>query len=142
MRTCEVISRRRLMTVGGLGVMGLTLADALRADDAGPPGKTPPSCIFVWLDGGPTQYETFDPKPEASAEVRGPYGAIATNVKGIRISELLPTLAGQVGRFGVLPGFAHTLDRRWPIRGRTGSATQPAAFGAVVTAFGRHSAVV
>src|SRR5688572_1569393 len=96
-RTCEGISRRRLLSVGGLGVMGLSLADALRADAA--PGlenrrpSGPPSCIFVWLDGGPSQYETFDPKPEAPVEIRGPYGAIETNVPGIRISELLPTLA-------------------------------------------------
>jgi hypothetical protein len=142
LRTCEGISRRRLMTVGGLGVMGLTLADALRAEAAEPAGKTPPSCIFVWLDGGPSQYETFDPKPEAPAEVRGPYGAIETNVKGIRISELLPTLAGQMDKFCVLRSFTHTLDRHSPIHVMTGSATQPTAFGAVVTAFSRHSAVM
>src|SRR5687767_8717095 len=91
-RHCQGVSRRSLLTAGGLGIMGISLADALRAEAAaasGSPGagvaaRRPASCIFVWLDGGPSQYETFDPKPEARVDVRGPYGAIETNVSGIR----------------------------------------------------------
>lgn len=135
-RNCEGMSRRRLLTVGGLGVMGLSLADALRAE-ASPGRATGPaqrSCIFVWLDGGPSQYETFDPKPEAAVEVRGPYGAIETNVSGIRISELLPTLARQMDKFTIIRTFTHGLDRHSPVHVMTGSPTDNTAYGAVVTA--------
>lgn len=138
--TCQGVSRRRLLTVGGLGVLGLTLADALRAEaapsDAAP---RPKSCIFVWLDGGPSQYETFDPKPEAPVEVRGPYGAIETNVSGIRISELLPTLARQMDKFTILRTFTHGLDRHSPVHVMTGRPDNPTAFGAVATALGERT---
>jgi hypothetical protein len=137
-RTCAGVSRRRLLTVGGLGVMGLTLADALRAEAAAGAGSRPPSCIFVWLDGGPSQYETFDPKPEAPAEIRGPYGAIETNVKGIRISELLPNLARQMDKYAIIRTFTHGLDRHSPLHVMSGTPNQPTAFGAVVTALGKH----
>ncbi len=137
-RTCQGVSRRRLLTVGGLGILGFTLADALRHEAAASPARNsrPPSCIFVWLDGGPSQYETFDPKPEAAVDVRGPYGAIETNVSGIRFSELVPTLARQADKFTVIRTLTHGLDRHSPIHVMTGSVTQPTAFGAVVTAMG------
>ena len=139
-RTCQGVSRRRLLTVGGLGVMGLTLADALRAEAAPGAGTgRPKSCIFVWLDGGPSQYETFDPKPEAPVEVRGPYGAIETNVSGIRISELLPTLARQMDKFTVVRTFTHGLDRHSPLHVMTGRSDNPTAFGAVATALGERT---
>lgn len=140
LRTCTGISRRRLLTVGGLGTLGISLADAFAASAAraGTVAPEQRSCIFVWLDGGPSQFETFDPKPEAPVEVRGPYGAIETNVSGIRISELLPTLARQMDKFTILRTFTHGLDRHSPIHVMTGSATNPTAFGAVVTAFGQH----
>src|SRR3569833_4344869 len=117
-RNCGGSSRRRLLTVGGVGMLGLSLADALRAEAAEPARtaeRRPTACIFVWLDGGPSQFETFDPKPEAPAEIRGPYGAIETNVSGIRISELLPTLARQMDKFCVIRTLTHSLDRHSPI---------------------------
>src|SRR5688500_5349627 len=64
--------------------------------------------ILVWLRGGASHLETFDPKPEAPAEFRGPYGAIDTNVPGIRISELLPTLATMADKYALLRSMAHT----------------------------------
>jgi hypothetical protein len=134
LRTCEGVSRRRLLTVGGLGVMGLTLGDALRAEAAQTPAASERSCIFVWLDGGPSQYETFDPKPEAPVEIRGPYGAIETNVSGIRISELLPTLARQMDKFSIIRTFTHGLDRHSPVHVMAGTQANPTSFGAVVTA--------
>ncbi|MGV3724074.1 MAG: DUF1501 domain-containing protein, partial [Actinomycetota bacterium] len=86
-----------------------------------------------------SQFETFDPKPDAPVDIRGPYGAIETNVSGIRISELLPTLARQMDKFTILRTFTHGLDRHSPIHVMTGSPTTPTAFGAVATAFGKHS---
>lgn len=137
-RTCGGWSRRRLLTVGGLGMLGVSLADALRAEAQESASRRPTACIFVWLDGGPSQYETFDPKPEAPVEVRGPYGAIETNVPGIRISELLPTLAGQMDKFAILRTLTHSLDRHSPVHVMTGTPNQPTSFGAVVTALGKH----
>lgn len=141
-RTCAGPGRRRLLTLGALGTLGFSLADALRAEAAAPAAaaaRTPTSCIFVWLDGGPSQFETFDPKPDAPTDIRGPYGAIETNVSGIRISELLPGLARQMDKFSVIRTFTHGLDRHSPIHVMTGMPTQPTAFGAVATALGnRH----
>ncbi len=146
-RNCGGWSRRRLITVGGLATLGVNLADAQRAD-AAKAGVTsaqiarPPACIFVWLDGGPSQYETFDPKPDAPVDIRGPYGAIDTNVSGIRISELLPTLARQMDKFAIIRTLTHGLDRHSPIHVMTGAPTQPTSFGAVVTALGKHHGTI
>jgi uncharacterized protein (DUF1501 family) len=93
------ISRRDLLRVGGLSAAGLTLADLLHpawsaaersADRTF--GKAR-NLLFLFLSGGPSQYETFDPKPEAPAEIRGSFQPIATNVPGVRICELLPRTA-------------------------------------------------
>lgn len=95
-RSCEGVTRREILQVGGLGFLGLTLADWFRAREvqASPStGVSDPSCIFIFLSGGPSHHETFDPKPMATADIRGPYGTIPTNVSGIRISELLPQIA-------------------------------------------------
>lgn len=89
---CAGINRRSFLQAGFLGLAGLTLPDFLRMQQASADGKPKPNtaCILVWLDGGPPQHETYDPKPDAPAEVRGAYGAIESNVKGIRLSELMP----------------------------------------------------
>src|SRR6476620_6985526 len=93
-RTCSGFNRRELLKVGGLGFAGMTLAESLRLDDqaqAMPGGKKKDvSCIFLWLDGGPSHFETFDPKPETPDAIRGPYGAIRTKVPGVFFSELMP----------------------------------------------------
>src|SRR5205807_1699610 len=88
------IPRRSLLVAGGLGLAGLNLTDLLRARaQAAVTGRPSPrelSVILVWLDGGPPQHETYDPKPAAPAEIRGPLGAIRTKVPGTLLSELLP----------------------------------------------------
>ena len=92
-RNCQGLSRRELLQVGGLGFLGLTLGDSYgMAGASGAQGREP-SCIFIFLSGGPSHLETFDPKPSAPIEIRGPYDSIPTNVSGIRISELLPQLS-------------------------------------------------
>jgi hypothetical protein len=85
-KNCQGPSRE-ILQVGGLGALGLTLADGLRAGPA--PGKHRPetSCIFIFLEGGPSPLETFDPKPAAPADVRGPYGTIPTSAPGVLVSE-------------------------------------------------------
>src|SRR5438552_3507393 len=89
-RNCQGMTRRSALKAGFLGLAGLTLPDLLRLRAEGLASKKDTACILLWLDGGPSQLETYDPKPEAPAEYRGPYGAIQTNVPGIRISETLP----------------------------------------------------
>src|SRR6185436_8011319 len=93
-RRCDGITRRGFLQLGVLGSLGLSLADLfrLRAGSAAPMAKAQ-SCILIWLDGGPSHLDTFDPKPEAPSEVRSVFNAIPTSVPGIRICEHLPRTA-------------------------------------------------
>lgn len=86
--------RRDLLRCGLLAPLGLGLADWFRCHDAAAalPARAK-HCILLWLDGGPSHLETFDLKPQAPVEVRGPFQTIATHVAGIDISELLPQTA-------------------------------------------------
>src|SRR5262245_57754260 len=90
----RTISRRELLRIGGLGLSGLTLPNLLAARSLGATqggdstfGRAK-SVIFLFLQGGPPQHETFDPKPEAPVDIRGPFKPIQTNVPGIQIGEL------------------------------------------------------
>ena len=92
------IPRREWLRVGGISALGLGLGPLLagRARFAASSNRSfgrARSCIVVFLSGGPPQHETFDPKPEAPLEVRGPFAPVATTVPGIEISELLPRTA-------------------------------------------------
>jgi hypothetical protein len=97
-RLCDGLSRREALRVGGLGLLGagLSLPDLARADApaaGGPSFGRARSCIVLFLMGGPSQHSTWDPKPDAPAEVRGDFGAIATAVPGLSLCELLPRTA-------------------------------------------------
>src|SRR5713101_782604 len=87
---CQGMSRRTAIKAGFLGLAGLTLGDLLRLRAHGAAEKNDKSVILIWLDGGPSQLETYDPKPNAPSDYRGPFGALATNVPGIFISDILP----------------------------------------------------
>jgi hypothetical protein len=93
-RLCDGWRRREVLRVGGLGVLGagLDLAGLARASDNAPTGRAK-SCIVLFLMGGPPQHSTWDPKPDAPAEVRGEFGPIATKVPGLSVSSLLPKTA-------------------------------------------------
>ncbi len=71
------------------------------------PRKTPSNCILIWMDGGPSHFETFDPKPEAPSEIRGEFSPISTNVPGISISEHLPQLAKIADKYAILRSVCH-----------------------------------
>lgn len=98
-RYCDGVPRRDMLHVGGLTALGLTVSDwmQLRAASAADPASPNPtsvaaspaakSCILIWLDGGPSHLETFDLKPDAPQEVRGPFSPTNTNVPGIQICE-------------------------------------------------------
>ena len=90
MRRCDGIDRRELLRVGGLSALGIGLSTAfqLRSASGAPTNSRElKNCILIWLDGGPSHIDTFDPKPGAPAEIRGNYKPISTNVPGIEISE-------------------------------------------------------
>ena len=73
---CESTTRRDCLRLGLGALIGGGLIDALRLrGEAALPGARPTSCILIWMDGGPSHYETFDPKPGAPAEIRGKFGA-------------------------------------------------------------------
>src|SRR5436309_3189516 len=105
---CTGASRRDFLRVGGLAALGLSLPAALRlrqAAAANPAARrTPPSCILIWLEGGPSHIDTFDPKPDAPAEVRGEFGTVATALPGVRFSEHLPHLAKLTHKFSLIRG--------------------------------------
>jgi hypothetical protein len=127
-RNCAGFSRRTALKAGFLGVSGLTLADRLRLEAQGAATRKDTSVILIWLDGGPSQLETYDPKPEAPVEYRGPYEAIDTNVPGIRISETLPNHARHADKMVFIRSLHHdTGDHfagaHWMLTGRFGSTS-------------------
>src|SRR5258708_38108012 len=100
------IGRRDLLQVGTLGLFGTGLADLLRfeAQGAGSPAAAAraKSVVFIFQSGGPSQHETFDPKPEAPEGVRGDYGVTQTALPGVNFCEYLPKLAQRADRFSVV----------------------------------------
>jgi hypothetical protein len=125
---CAGIARRTALKAGLLGVSGLTLAERLRLEAQGAAARKDTSVILIWLDGGPSQLETYDPKPEAPVEYRGPYDVIDTNVPGILISETLPNHARHADKMVFVRSLHHdTGDHfagaHWMLTGRFGSTT-------------------
>jgi hypothetical protein len=108
---CAGMSRRDCLRLGLGTMLGGGLANALRlrasaAADAGPKSQAK-GCILIWLDGGPTHYETFDPKPEAPVEIRGEFKTIATKAAGVRFSEHLTKLARIADKLAVVRSIRH-----------------------------------
>lgn len=103
----QVGSRRWFLQMGLAGVAGLSLPQLLRfqaqgAASARPRGTDRKSVILIWLSGGPSQLDTWDPKPDAPIEVRGPFRSIATKVPGVRICEHLPLQASILDRLALV----------------------------------------
>ena len=106
---CDGVSRREAICLGGLTSLGFSLPQLLqlRSGMAQQPGSGPNagrarSVILFWLLGGPPQHETWDPKPDAPAAIRGEFGAIDTIVPGIRIGELMPRTALLTSQLAIL----------------------------------------
>src|SRR5206468_9083451 len=97
MRNCEGVRRRDFLKLGvgsfaGMGFVDLLRQRAAASEVARVKGKVSPNqvnCILLWLDGGPSHYETFDPKPDAPADVRGELKPIKTAVPGAYFSEVI-----------------------------------------------------
>jgi uncharacterized protein (DUF1501 family) len=132
-RNCQGMRRREFLQVGGVGFLGLGLADVLGARPASNSARNERNCIFIYLAGGPSQLETFDPKPLAPLGVRSAWGAIPTVVPGTHISELLPKLAAQADRYALVRTLHHTngLHNPWPML--TGNMQSRTTHGAAVT---------
>ena len=136
--------RRDFIQLGIGAVLGLGFADLLRfragaAESAvshiDSPGRQI-NCIMIWLDGGPSHYETFDPKPDAPAEIRGEFKAISTSVPGVQFCEAVPQLAKVADKLTIVRSICH----KDPNHGggnhymMTGAPTPvPVACGAFVT---------
>ena len=110
-RNCEGFTRRNCLKLGLGAWIGGGLVDALRlrgvASDSGGPRPTATNCILIWMDGGPTHFETFDPKPEAPAEVRGEFHPISTNLSGVHFSEHMTRLASSLDSFAMIRSIRH-----------------------------------
>jgi uncharacterized protein (DUF1501 family) len=102
------ISRRQLLQLGGIGVMGLGLPELLHAATENRSKVTrQKSCIFIVQYGGCSQIDSFDMKPDAPAELRGPFRSIATSVPGTRICEHMPRLARLADRYAIVRSMTH-----------------------------------
>jgi len=120
MLSIQDLSRREWLRAGGLSAAGLTLP--LHRAAAAPAGPAR-ACIFLFLGGGPPQHETWDPKPDAPAEIRGEFQPIASSVPGLRVGELMPRTAARAHQVCVLRAVstndnAHSASGYWVLTGR------------------------
>ncbi len=103
------LTRRGFLQAGGLGLGGLSLADLLATEaQAAPKTSAEHSVLILWMRGGPSQHETWDPKMEAPAEYRGAFGATSTNVPGIDICDMLPRSAQVMDKWSIIRSLHHT----------------------------------
>jgi uncharacterized protein (DUF1501 family) len=107
---CTGFSRRNFLRVGGLSALGLTLANFFRAQSIAAQNSPAAdqrrnmNCILMWMQGGPSHIDTFDPKPDAALEIRGEFNTIQTRQPGVRIVEHFPLLAQQFDKLSLIRG--------------------------------------
>jgi len=138
MRTCQGMSRRELLQVGASTALGLSLGDLvrLRAETGTSVAGSAKSVLFLWLWGGPSHLDTWDPKPNAPLEYRGPFSSIPTKQVGVRICELFPQVAKLADRFALIRSM-HTGSNDHGLAGTmglTGSLAGGVALGGNATA--------
>ncbi len=120
------IARRSFLQIGALGGLGISLPMALAQKQAvAQAGKSDSdiNCILIWTQGGTAHQDTFDPKPDASENIRGEFGTIATAIPGIRFTDKVPRMAKELKRFALLRGWAprnsaHGIADQWVMSGR------------------------
>ena len=125
-RLCDGLTRRDLLRVGGLGLLGAS-ARAASTGVARPPsfGRAK-SCILLYLYGAASQIETFDPKPNAPSEIRGEFGGISTSVPGLNVCEGLPNLARVMDKVSVIRSVTHPYPNHGVAFALTGAPTMEA----------------
>ena len=140
-----------MLQVGGIGALGLTLPALLQADERGAvtehSGTSPKSCIFIHQFGGLSQLDSWDMKPQAPREIRGPYREIETATPGFRIGELMPRLAQLSNRYAVIRSMTHKNSQHdkansMLLAGREKPAADDPSFGAIVTRLSPSSASI
>src|SRR4051794_18480299 len=115
-RACDGLSRREFLRIGGAGLLGLSLGDNFRLQAASvtdtPANKNgwgqAKSVIMIFLQGGPSHLDIWDPKPDAPSNVRGEFKPIKTNVSGISLSEVMPLLAKQMDKATLIRSLSYT----------------------------------
>jgi hypothetical protein len=108
-RFCDGLTRRDFLHAGAIAPLGLTLPHLMAQKAAGAAAKDKDiNCIMLFLVGGPSQLDTWDPKPKAPAEIKGPFSPIATNVSGMQISEIFPKMAKHADKFSLVRSVYHT----------------------------------
>jgi uncharacterized protein (DUF1501 family) len=102
-----LVTRRELLKLSAAGVASASLSGwfGALADEAGR-GRKHKSCVLLWMDGGPSHLDTFDPKPDAPAQVRGALSSIATSLPGVRVTEKFPKLAKLADHLAFLRGMS------------------------------------
>src|SRR5436190_1165198 len=105
---CHGPPRREFLRHGLAGLAGITLPELLRHSASAGTPRQGGALLVVWLHGGASHLETYDPKPDAPSEYRGPFKAVQTRVPGMRVCELLPRHALVARRFTLLRSLAHT----------------------------------
>lgn len=143
-RYCDGHSRRSFLQLGLAGMGSLALSDLLRLRaQASSPHNKDTSLILIWLDGGPSHMDTYDPKPQAPAEYRGIWSPITTNVPGIELTEMFPLQAKIADKFSIVRSVHHDsgdhfTGGHWMLTGRDGvngaqTAQKSPFFGSVAT---------
>lgn len=112
-KTCDGYSRRELLRIGGAGLIGLSLPEFLArraqaAEAASPIKPRAKSVILLFLQGGPSHIDIWDPKPDAPSNIRGDFKPIKTKVDGIQVSEVMPMLAGQMDKVTLIRSMSYT----------------------------------
>ncbi len=106
---CDGLCRRDFLHAGSLAFLGFTLNEFFGLKALGAVDRSKDTnCIMLFLVGGPSQLDTWDPKPNAPSEIRGPYKAIKTNVPGIEISEIFPRMARHADKYALVRTLYHT----------------------------------
>ncbi len=101
-----------------MGLSTLLVPRPSNAETYSTPRPRAKAVLLIFLTGGPCQLDTFDPKPDASSEVRGPFGTIATKLAGVRFADLLPEMAARADRFALIRTMAYPTSQGHPMRSR------------------------
>ncbi len=138
--TCEGHTRRSFLQIGALGGLGLSLPSLLSQQaHAGSVSPSETNCILIWTRGGTSHHDTFDPKPEAPASVRGEFSTINTAIPGVQFTEIVPNMARELKRFALLRGWnpkngSHGSADQWVMSGRRfNPAVAYPTYGSVVS---------
>ena len=131
-------TRRKVLQAGGIASLGLTLPGLLQADESGANARPARSCVFIHQYGGLSQLDSWDMKPDAPREIRGPYRSINTATPGFQVGELMPQLARISEKYAVIRSMTHNVSQHdransMLLAGRAMPATDDPSFGAIAT---------